>query len=80
VLGLIAGVIGVPAGVLLHRLVIQAVGQVIGNDMPPEAFDVFNPLLLPWLGLAGLLVAMVGGALPAYWAGRLPTVAVLQTE
>jgi putative ABC transport system permease protein len=80
VLGLIAGVIGVPAGVLLHRLVIQAVGQVIGNDMPPEAFDVFNPFLLPWLGMAGLLVAMIGGALPAYWAGRLPTVAALQTE
>ena len=80
VLGIIAGVIGVPVGVALHRLVIQAVGQVIGNDMPPEAFDVFNPFLLPWLGLAGLLVAMIGGALPARWAGRLPTVAVLHTE
>jgi putative ABC transport system permease protein len=78
--GLVAGLLGVPAGVAVHRGLLAKLGDFSGNDLPPIAFDVFNPALLTALGLAGLAFALIGSLLPAYWAARAGVAEVLHTE
>ena len=80
VLGLIGGLIGMPAGVLLHHGALQLLSEAIGNPFPPAAFDVFPPAVVLLLGVAGLAIAIVGGLVPAGWAARTRVVEVLHTE
>lgn len=81
VLGVIGGLIGVPLGVWLHQLLIANSNSVVGEQLP-ESFrqGVFSPLALLMLALAGVAVALIGAALPAWIAVRAPVVAVLRTE
>lgn len=80
VLGLLGGLIGMPAGVLLHHGALQFLSDAIGNPFPPAAFDVFAPAVVLLLGVAGLAIAIVGGLVPAGWAARTRVVEVLHTE
>jgi len=80
VLGIAGGLPGVAAGIAIHRGLMVLVGNVIGNDLPPVAFDVFNPLALPLLGVAGVAVAVMGAVLPARWAAQTAPAAALHTE
>lgn len=79
-LGIVGGLLGVPAGLVLHRALLTQIGDFIGNHMPPLAFDVFNPLVLAALGLAGLAVALLGSIVPAYQAARSGIAQILHTE
>jgi putative ABC transport system permease protein len=80
VLGVVGGLLGVPAGMALHRLLMVFVGDLIGNDLPPVALNVFNPLALPWLVVVGVVLAIIGAALPARWAAGTPAASILHAE
>ena len=79
--GLIAGLIGVPVGLVAQRAVLDYMGEVAAKtDIPPAAFDVFSPLMLIALGLAGLAIGAVGAYVPATRAARARIAPVLQAE
>ena len=79
-LGLVGGVLGVPLGIALHRGLMGLMGNLIGNEMPSVALNVFDPLVLPLLVLAGLVLAILGAVLPARWVARLSVADVLHAE
>ena len=79
--GLLAGVIGVPVGLLLQRVVLGFMGQAAsGTRVPAQAIDVFPPMVLVVLGAGGLAIALVGAYLPAQRAARARIAPVLQAE
>jgi putative ABC transport system permease protein len=78
--GLVAGAIGVPAGVALHHYVIPVMGHAAGTDLPHADVAVFRGLEEVLLGLGGVALAMVAAMIPAGWAARLRTAAALRTE
>ena len=80
VLGIVGGLLGVPAGMGFHHGILAAVSQVVGNDLPAEVYDVFNPVMLPLLAAAGVLIAVLGGLIPGRWASRLRVADVLHAE
>jgi putative ABC transport system permease protein len=80
-LGVVAGVIGIPVGLLLHARIITFMAQAAtGSDIPPAFFDLINHALLPLLALAGVAIAVFGAWLPARWAAAGPVAEVLQSE
>jgi len=80
-LGLVAGIIGIPLGLLLHALVLTFMARAAsGSDIPPSFFDLINHAELPLLGLAGVIIAALGAWAPAQWAASSGVVEVLQTE
>jgi putative ABC transport system permease protein len=79
-LGLSGAVLGVPAGIGAHREVMALIGVLLGNRMPASALDVYAPLALPSLIVAGLLLAAAGALPPARWAARAPTAEPLRAE
>jgi putative ABC transport system permease protein len=80
VLGLVGGLLGVPLGIALHRGLMGLMGNLIGNEMPSVALNVFNPLVLPLLVIAGIVLAILGAVIPARWAARLSVAEVLRAE
>ncbi|MCX2184125.1 ABC transporter permease [Streptomyces sp. SKN60] len=78
--GLLAGAVGVPLGVALHRAVMPAMGRAVGSTIPPVDLDVYDAPLLTGLALAGVLIATAGALLPAGWAARTNTARALRTE
>lgn len=80
ILGLIGGVIGVPMGVELHSVILQAMASQIGNDVTPVEYRVFGPLILVGLVLAGIAVAVAGAYLPARWAAKTSVADALHAE
>ena len=80
VLGLVGGLLGVPAGVALHHGLMGLMGDLLGNQMPAVALNVFQPVILPWLLVAGVAVAILGAAVPARWASQVPVAEVLHAE
>ncbi|MGW1174124.1 ABC transporter permease [Kitasatospora sp. NPDC002543] len=78
--GLIAGLIGVPLGVVVEKATQSPMGNAIGRHLPPSVTHVYTPgLLLPLLA-AGVVIALLGAALPAGWAARSRTATALRTE
>jgi len=80
VLGSVGGVLGLPAGVAVHRALMQAMGSVTGNDLPDSFFSVFTAAGLLLLALAGVAVALLGSLLPARWAASTRVAEVLHSE
>jgi putative ABC transport system permease protein len=80
VVGVVGGIVGAPAGAAVHGLVMPAMGDAVGLNLPPVVTDIYEPLLLILLGLCGLVIAVVGALLPAGWAARTRTVTALRTE
>lgn len=80
VLGLIGGLIGIPAGVSTHHTLITALARQAGDDVPAFVFDVLHPVSLYPLGLAGLAIALAGAFLPARRAARSRVTEVLRSE
>jgi putative ABC transport system permease protein len=79
--GLLAGFIGVPIGLLAQRLVLGYMGQVAAKTaIPPAVFDVFPAVLLLGLALSGLAIGAAGAFLPAQRAARARIAPVLQAE
>jgi putative ABC transport system permease protein len=80
-LGVIGGILGLPVGVWLHQSLLTLMGSVTNLPVPPGLSQgVYGPVNLPLLALAGVAVAIVGAALPAWLAARAPVAVVLRAE
>jgi putative ABC transport system permease protein len=81
VLGLLSVLIGIPAGIALHRDILIVMGQIAtSTGIPDQFFNVFGANLLLSLAAAGIAIALLGALLPAQWAARSRVTEVLQTE
>jgi putative ABC transport system permease protein len=78
--GLVAGLVGVPIGVLLHEYVLPAMADASGTRIPAVDMSVYSPLLVIPLILGGLVIAAAGAFLPAGWASRTRTAIALRAE
>jgi putative ABC transport system permease protein len=76
-LGAGGGLLGVPLGIATHRLIVDHLGTLA---LPPAWKEVWSAPELVAMMLAGVLIAVLGAALPARAAARLPVAAVLHTE
>jgi putative ABC transport system permease protein len=78
--GLLAGVLAVPAGILVHEHVIPAMAGAAGLGTPPSLISVYGAGELAVLTLAGLVIALAGALLPAGWAAASRTTSALRAE
>jgi putative ABC transport system permease protein len=78
--GLLAGVLAVPAGIAVHHYVIPAMAGAAGLGVPVSLQDVYGAAELAALALAGLLIALGGALLPAGWAAQSRTASALRAE
>ena len=78
--GLVAGIVAVPAGVYLHHLVLPTMAHAANSGYPPSLISVFGAGELILLALAGLAIAVAGALLPASWAARSRTDFALRAE
>jgi putative ABC transport system permease protein len=80
-LGLVAGLAGIPIGLTLHAQILAFMGQAAsGTRIPPAFFDLINHAVLPFFALAGMVIAAIGAWFPARWAASRGVTEVLQTE
>ncbi|MBL7518199.1 ABC transporter permease, partial [Frankia sp. CNm7] len=79
-IGAVAGLVGVPLGVLLHHAVVPMMGDAVLTRMPHAYLAVYGPADLVPLALGGLVIAVVGALLPATWAAGTRTATALRTE
>ena len=78
--GLVAGVIAIPAGIALHHLVLPAMGNAGQTDIPASLLNVYLPWELVLLALSGVVIAAAGALAPATWAARSRPSAALRAE
>jgi putative ABC transport system permease protein len=78
--GLLAGLIAIPAGVALQRYVVPVMGHAAQTGVPASVLDVYAPAELVLLALSGLVIAAAGALAPAGWAARTRTAAALRAE
>jgi len=78
--GLIAGLIAVPAGIALHRIILPLMADGAQTALPPAIGNVYNPVELAGLVLAGLVIAVAGALGPAGWAAQTSTALALRAE
>jgi len=79
-IGLVAGLIAIPAGIVLHHYVLPVMGHAAQTAVPPSVLNVYHPWELVLLALSGLVIAVVGALLPAGWAARTRTAFALRAE
>ncbi|MGH9106111.1 MAG: ABC transporter permease, partial [Acidimicrobiales bacterium] len=79
-LGVIGSLIGVPAGILVHRAVVPAMVHAINAILPSSVLDVWAVGLIAALALSGIVIAAFGAFVPARNAGRLTVATVLHNE
>ncbi|MEZ0065811.1 putative ABC transport system permease protein [Streptacidiphilus sp. MAP12-20] len=79
-LGVVGGIIGVPAGVALHVFVMPIVGQAAGTGLTTPMLSVYQLGELGLLGLGGVTIALLGAMAPAGWAAKVRTAVALRTE
>ena len=79
-IGLLAGLVAIPAGVALHQYVLPVMGHAAQTDLPASVLNVYNPAELILLAVAGLVIAVAGALLPAGWAARTRTASALRAE
>jgi putative ABC transport system permease protein len=79
-IGLIAGLIAVPVGIALHRVVLPAMASAVDVGLPPSFPTVYHGAELGALALAGVAIAIAGALLPASWAAAIRTGAALRAE
>jgi len=79
-IGLVAGLIAIPAGIALHHYVLPVMAHAAQTDVPPSVLNVFQPWELVLLGLSGLIIAVAGALGPAGWAARTRTAFALRAE
>jgi len=78
--GLVAGLIAIPAGIALHHLVLPAMARAAQTDVPPSVLNVFQPWELVPLALSGLVITVAGALGPAGWAAKTRTAFALRAE
>jgi putative ABC transport system permease protein len=79
-LGLIGGVIGIPAGLAMTRALGSAMASQAGNDLPPAATNAVSAWMMPLFLLSGMAVAILGSLLAARSAARTSVATVLHGE
>jgi len=79
-LALVGGLVAVPAGVALYRLLFDQLSSLGGNITPLAFYDVFAPWELIAIPLGGIIVAVVAAGIPGRWAARTNVVEVLHAE
>jgi putative ABC transport system permease protein len=79
-LGVVGGLVGLPAGMLAHRIVIPMTGRGTGLDLPASLLDVWSWPMLTVLGCSGVVIAALGAFLPSVRASRASASEVLRTE
>lgn len=76
-LGVVGGVLGIPAGIAAHRLILENLGTL---RLPPALLNVWSAPQLLAMAAVGVAIAVLGALPPARTAARLPVAAVLHTE
>ncbi|GIF03837.1 hypothetical protein Asi03nite_13750 [Actinoplanes siamensis] len=79
-LGLAAGLLGIPIGMLAHRFIVPLAGEAASMRLPAEVMQVWHPGMLGLLALSGVAIAVAGALLPARSAARLTIAQVLHNE
>ena len=79
-LALVGGLLAMPLGLILHHMLNDVISSSAGNDTPPGAYAVFNPLELGVIPLLAVAVAMLAALVPGRWAARTNVVEVLHSE
>jgi putative ABC transport system permease protein len=79
-LGALGGLVGLPLGVLAHRVVLPAMARAAQVAFPARLMDVYHVPELALLALAGVCLAALGALLPARSAARLTIAEVLRSE
>ncbi|MER5622284.1 ABC transporter permease [Streptosporangium sp. NPDC002544] len=79
-LGALGGLLGIPIGVVAHRVIVTAMLDAVGLTLPAVMLDVWRVAGLAVLVLAGVAIAMLGAFLPARSAARLTIAHALHTE
>ncbi|HXL88204.1 MAG TPA: FtsX-like permease family protein [Streptosporangiaceae bacterium] len=79
-IGLLAGIVGVPLGVLVHNGVVPVMGHAANTGLPATVISVYSWWQYIVLGLAGLVIAVVAALGPASWAARTRTAFALRAE
>jgi len=79
-LALIGGMIGMPMGVGLNRLLIDLISNLAGQDAPASIYGVFAPWELVAIPLIGVIVAIAAAPIPGPGAARTKVVEVLHAE
>lgn len=79
-IGLLAGTVGVPAGIALHSWILPKMADAAGTGFPAADLAVYNVAKLIPLLLGGLIIAVAGAIVPAGWAARAHTAVALRAE
>lgn len=79
-LGVAGTLIGLPLGILAHRLVIAAITHAGTFILPASMIDVWSAALVTALAFSGLVIAILGALIPARSAARLTIATVLRNE
>ena len=79
-IGLVAGLIAIPAGIVLHHYVLPVMGHAAQTAVPASVLNVYRPWELVLLALSGLVIAVAGALAPAIWAARTRTAFALRAE
>jgi putative ABC transport system permease protein len=78
--GLVAGVIAVPAGIVVHNYVLPVMASSADVGLPASYLHVYAGWEMVALALAGVVIAAAGALLPAGWAARIRTASALRAE
>jgi putative ABC transport system permease protein len=78
--GLVAGVVAIPAGIYLHHGVLPSMAHAANSGIPPSLLSIYTPWEIVLLALAGVLIAVAGALGPATWAARTRTAFALRAE
>jgi putative ABC transport system permease protein len=79
-LGAVGGVLGIPLGIVAHRLVVPAMANGAQVEIPAFMLHVYPWSLLALLILAGILIAAAGAYFPARSAAHTTIAKVLHNE
>jgi putative ABC transport system permease protein len=78
--GLVAGVIAVPAGIVVHNYVLPVMASSADVGLPASYLHVYAGWEMVALALAGVVIAAAGALLPAGWAAGIRTATALRAE
>ncbi|MGN9910586.1 ABC transporter permease [Phytohabitans sp. LJ34] len=79
-LGALGGLLGIPIGVAVHRVVLPAMANTAQVAFPSAVLDVYQAPTLVLLALAGVAIAAIGAFIPARSAARVTIAQVLHNE
>lgn len=79
-LGAVGGLLGIPLGILAHRLVVPAMANGAQVEIPAFMLNVFPLYLLAILMFAGIVISAAGAYFPARSAAHTTIAEVLHNE